>query len=252
MGVGGGSGTVIATTGPGDVRVKNTYQPVKPIIIASTSSTSRSQNAGVSAGRVGGSLRARADERGRSDVAVSSAEGPEGTKPGSRPAHPMQNMAPGRFARPQAAQVTHEVGEAVKAQAPCKEPQVLLPSPSGRGLGWGWALDLGVAAGSSELGTGAMQGTGPAPPPQLPQREMEQDREHRCRNGPRGPFHAACVQRPSRSESPGTARSTVSLSRCQASRVACLARSHSNEEPPRAVPQSRLRSGSRSSKRRSG
>lgn len=57
---------------------------------------------------------------------------------------------------------------------------------------------------------------------------------------------------PSRSESPGIARSTLSLSRCQASRVACFARSHSSEDVPRAVFQSRFSSGSTSSNERSG
>lgn len=59
-------------------------------------------------------------------------------------------------------------------------------------------------------------------------------------------------QRPSRSESPGIARSARSLRRCQASRVACLACSHSNFELPREVLQSRLNSGSTSSKGRPG
>lgn len=57
---------------------------------------------------------------------------------------------------------------------------------------------------------------------------------------------------PSRSESPGIARSTVSLTRCQASRVACLARPHSRLELPRLLFQSRPSSGSTSSKVRSG
>lgn len=53
---------------------------------------------------------------------------------------------------------------------------------------------------------------------------------------------------PSRSESPGVARSMPSLTRCQASRDACLARSHSRPELPRLLFQSRPRSGSTSSK----
>src|SRR5512133_983708 len=57
---------------------------------------------------------------------------------------------------------------------------------------------------------------------------------------------------PSRSESPGTARSTVSLTRCQASRVACLACSHSRLEVPRVLFQSRPRSDSTSSNERPG
>lgn len=68
----------------------------------------------------------------------------------------------------------------------------------------------------------------------------------------RGPQPLPFVQRPSRSESPGTARSTRSLNRCQASRDACLACSHSSLELPRVVPQSLLSSGSTSSKLRSG
>jgi len=55
---------------------------------------------------------------------------------------------------------------------------------------------------------------------------------------------------PSRSESPGTARSTASLTRFQASLVACLARSHSSEEPPRIVFQRLDSSGSTSSQSR--
>jgi hypothetical protein len=57
---------------------------------------------------------------------------------------------------------------------------------------------------------------------------------------------------PSLSESPGIARSTVSLRRCHASRDACLACSHSSFELPREACQSRPRSGSKSSKLRSG
>ena len=56
------------------------------------------------------------------------------------------------------------------------------------------------------------------------------------------------LQRPSRSESPGIARSARSLRRCQASRVACFAFSHSSFELPRVVLQSRPRSDSTSSK----
>ena len=54
---------------------------------------------------------------------------------------------------------------------------------------------------------------------------------------------------PSRSESPGTARSTLSLRRCHESRTACLARSQVRLDLPRALSQSRERSDSTSSKR---
>ena len=57
---------------------------------------------------------------------------------------------------------------------------------------------------------------------------------------------------PSRSESPGTARSTESLTRCHASRVACFARSQSSVDVPRAESQSSERSDSTSSKLRPG
>ena len=60
------------------------------------------------------------------------------------------------------------------------------------------------------------------------------------------------VYLPSRSESPGTARSTVSLTRLHASRVAPLAFSQSRLDLPRALPQSRDKSLSTSSKLRPG
>ena len=52
---------------------------------------------------------------------------------------------------------------------------------------------------------------------------------------------------PSRSESPGIARSTVSLTRWNASRVASLARSHVRDDLPLTLFQSRPRSDSTSS-----
>jgi len=53
--------------------------------------------------------------------------------------------------------------------------------------------------------------------------------------------------RPSPSASPGMARSVPSFSRCQASRVACLASSQCRREVPRALSQPAASSGSTSS-----
>ena len=58
---------------------------------------------------------------------------------------------------------------------------------------------------------------------------------------------AEAVYLPSRSESPGVARSIVSLTRCQASRDACRARSQSRRDSPRASRQPADSSGSISS-----
>ena len=123
LAAGPGAASLLATAGPSPVWVKLTYHPMNTIIMASTSSTSRSQNQGVSAGSagLGGRLCARALGRRGSELTVSSAEGPDATKVGSRRAHPMQNMALGRFEEPQATQVTREGGDGVIAQRPRTE-----------------------------------------------------------------------------------------------------------------------------------
>lgn len=96
--------------GPVVLRVTYTYHATNPTVIANPSNPSRSQNAGVSAGRTGW------DERlGRAlsacagaceALAASSAEGPECANPGSRPAQPLQNMALARLELPQASQMS--------------------------------------------------------------------------------------------------------------------------------------------------
>lgn len=100
--------------GPVVLRVTYTYHATNPTVIANPSNPSRSQNAGVSAGRTGWDERlgralsacAGTCEAGRDALAASSAEGPECANPGSRPAQPLQNMALARLELPQASQMS--------------------------------------------------------------------------------------------------------------------------------------------------
>jgi hypothetical protein len=148
-GTGAGTGTgpgadiaaVTAGTGAAAFRVTYTYHPMNPVVIANTSRPSRSQNTGVSAGsaRRGAAFSSGTCARGRSALAVSSAEGPEATKAGKRLAHPMQNMAVARFERPQAAQaIVRGPPARVLDCAPLSSAMLRLPEV--RLAGWWTAL----------------------------------------------------------------------------------------------------------------
>jgi len=100
-------------------RVTYTYQPMKAMLMATADNPRRSQKAGVSAGSRAreGFLRRDGPSRDGMEssnpvvvlgvgLIASSADGPVGAKPGSRPAQPLQNMAFSRLGAPQIGQAT--------------------------------------------------------------------------------------------------------------------------------------------------